>query len=203
MNNHQKRVLKTIIDWLKQLETIRHDELSDNQRERFYKRSAKGTWDIPEIDGSRQQLNHEIWSYLNDIGMKTERGKEWNSSRWKDFRKTLNKTKILEWLEDNGIYQPDLGNRTQSQLFWSMMKKAQSDGKAEIRRLTEAAKIDSQVWGRKRKRHQTNNDRPTAHVVAQEGDTPKRNKLEKKMISLMKSHNLKPQMWIINMMNGR
>jgi len=200
MNTYQTRVIKSIVDWLRTLESIRHDELSDNQKSRFYNRSAKGGWEIPEIDGSRQQLNHEIWSYLNDIGMKTERGKEWNASRWKDFRKTIDKTELLEWLEDNGIYQPDLGNRTQSQLFWLMMKQSESDQKVEIKRLAKAAKIDSQIWGRKR--HQTNNGRLASPVVAQEGDTSKRTKLEKEMIRLMKLHKLRPQKWIMNMMDG-
>lgn len=141
MTNFQKKILGEILDWLRNITHLSKNELTDNEWHRYANRSARGHWEFPEIDGSRQQLNHEIWSYLNDIGLTTERGKEWTEKRWRDFRHSINPVEFQEWLDDEGDWKPEFGEFSKSSLLASLMDYGKRVRRKETQALYERSKI--------------------------------------------------------------
>lgn len=199
MTNFQKKILGEILDWLRNITHLSKTEITDNEWHRYANRSARGRWEFPEIDGSRQQLNHEIWSYLNDIGLTTERGKEWTEKRWRDFRNSINPVEFQEWLDDEGDWKPEFGEFSKSGLLASLMDYGERVRRKETQDLYERSKIDSQKRGRKRKR----NSDLLASVTIVPGGTNPDDKIRKELVAGMTAMNIRPQKWILDMIDRK
>ena len=154
MTEYQKYILSKILVWLQTLD--KEEDISDNE---YMRLTDGGLIDyFKDTNGSRAQLNHSIWELLNEMNIKTERGKEWNPKRWKDFRSALDYQDVWDWLEEYGDDDTDLGMKSFS-TFLALL---------------------------------------SSNTKTKNIDLNKR----KKVMSLMKTHKVKPSKWVFDMMDA-
>ena len=145
MTDYQKYILRVLMDWLSLLD--KETDLTDGE---YLRLTNNGEKDFPDTKGSRQQLNHEIWVHLNDNNILTERGKIWNSKRWRDFRNAFDLTDVKDWLEESGYYtkKDNLGfaalmlSLTPSKPKKPIKLKTEEEIQEEVKRLMKTDKIE-------------------------------------------------------------